>query len=368
VPFKPHRHARELLLLGLRSPSSLPSLAHRDWDLLLRVARRLRLLGRLGEQIDAAGLWTELPAAAARQLHAARVLAARRRQMADWEIECLLRALAPLGQSLLLLKGAAYSRLDLPNARGRIFADVDFMMPRSLLPRVERLLHGAGWGTAKLDAYDELYYREWMHELPPMRHVTREMEIDIHHTILPRTGRLRPDAERLFAAARPLPDPRLRVLSPTDMVLHNTVHLFQDGDLANALRELVDLHDLLRHFGTDAEFRQRLVPRAKELGLLRPLYYGLRYSRRLLHTEIPDPVVEQAREGAPKPGIRALMDRLVPTALLPLHPDYPHPVTDQARRLLYIRSHWLRMPPFLLTKHLFRKAFISPRKARAARR
>jgi hypothetical protein len=27
---------------------------------------------------------------------------------------------------------------------------------------------------------------------------------------------------------------------------------------------------------------------------------------------------------------------------------------------LYIRSHWLRMPPVMLMRHLFHKAFLSP--------
>jgi hypothetical protein len=29
--------------------------------------------------------------------------------------------------------------------------------------------------------------------------------------------------------------------------------------------------------------------------------------------------------------------------------------------MLYVRANWLRMPPLLLTRHLFHKAFISPK-------
>jgi hypothetical protein len=33
---------------------------------------------------------------------------------------------------------------------------------------------------------------------------------------------------------------------------------------------------------------------------------------------------------------------------------------------LYVRGNWLRMPLLLLTRHLFHKAFVSPRAAEAA--
>jgi hypothetical protein len=46
------------------------------------------------------------------------------------------------------------------------------------------------------------------------------------------------------------------------------------------------------------------------------------------------------------------MDRLAPRALMPQHPDRPDRWSGLARLLLYIRSHWIRMPPWLLAYHL----------------
>jgi hypothetical protein len=54
------------------------------------------------------------------------------------------------------------------------------------------------------------------------------------------------------------------------------------------------------------------------------------------------------------------MDRLTVNALLPQHPDKPPPVSVVAsRRLLYARSHWIRMPPWLLAYHLSYKFFVT---------
>jgi hypothetical protein len=48
------------------------------------------------------------------------------------------------------------------------------------------------------------------------------------------------------------------------------------------------------------------------------------------------------------------MDRLVARIVLTDRPRHLGPAT--ARHLLYIRSHWLRMPPLLLARHLATKA------------
>ncbi len=190
-----------------------------------------------------------------------------------------------------------------------------------------------------------------------MRHRERETEVDLHHNIVPRTARLKIDPAPLLAAARPVGGSRLRVLAPHDMVLHSAVHLFHDGDMVNGLRELVDIDDLLRHFGQQAGFWDALVPRATALGVSRPLFYGLHYCRKLLETPIPEDVMAAAASAAPQTIILAVMDRLVPAALLPQHPDLPRRTTAFARWLLFVRSHYLRMPMRLLIPHLTRKAW-----------
>jgi len=372
--------ARRLLLGALKAPADLPALSLPDWDLLLRVARRARLLGRIEADLAAAGLLGAIPERAGNHLRAARNVVAHRHTLTTWEVDRILWALEGVDVRLTLLKGIAYVMAGLPPARGRLFADVDLMVPEARIDEVEKTLLARGWFRKPLDPYDERYYRVWSHEIPPLRHRERETEIDIHHTILPRTSRLKPDPALLFAAARPLPalaarsgaspdpllpaDPRLQVLAPADMVLHSLVHLFLEGDPQDGLRlrDLVDAHDLLRHFGAEPDFWGSLVPRARELGLTRPLYYGLRYARRLLGADVPHAVRAAAKKAAPPAPVRALMDRLVPLALFPEHPDFPRRRAARARLLIYVRSHWLRMPPLLLARHLGYKAWLRVRR------
>jgi hypothetical protein len=266
------------------------------------------------------------------------------------------RALGDLGIPAVLLKGAAYLMAGLSAARGRLFADVDILVPAEKLPDVESRLMLHGWSTIKTNAYDQRYYRRWMHEIPPLKHHTRQTVLDVHHAILPPTARLKPDSGKLLAASRPIAgEPRLRVLAPVDMVLHSATHLFCNEDVGNSLRDLVDLDSLLRELGAEDGFWARLTERAVELDLARPIYYALRYARRVLGTPIPDRVLGAAEIGRPPPWLRSVMDGLFLRTLKPEH-DSPA-LTALARTSLYVRAHWLRMPTLLLTYHLAVKAF-----------
>jgi len=283
-----------------------------------------------------------------------------------WEVRQIRAALAGLDLPLILLKGAAYAIADLPPARGRLFSDIDVMVPKPRLPEVEAALMLHGWAGIGHDTYDQRYYRNWMHELPPLQHIRRLTVIDVHHAILPETAAARPDPLRLRRAAVAIPGQAgLQMLAPVDLVLHSATHLFYDGELAHGLRDLVDIHRLLSHYGDAAGFWSQLTARAAELELERPLYYALRYAARLLHTTVPaDTSAVLADTGPPAPLLR-LMDALFLRALLPDHASCADRWSGGARYLLYLRANWLRMPLPLLARHLFHKAFISPRHAPA---
>ena len=163
---------------------------------------------------------------------------------------------------------------------------------------MENALTIHGWSTTHHNAYDQRYYRQWMHELPPLRHNTRATVLDVHHAILPLTARLKPSSAKLLAASRPLAGhDRLRVLCPADMVLHSATHLFHNEELSHGLRDLTDLDILLRHFGPEPGFWEELPRRAAELDLVRPLYYGLRFASHFLGTPVPSETRRRADAG-----------------------------------------------------------------------
>jgi hypothetical protein len=316
------------------------------------------LLGRVLAQSqptpDAPAPWpapVQALAAAAERLSRAQQAEVRR------EAAHLQRALAPLGAPIVLLKGAAYVMANLPAAEGRVFSDVDVLLPRAVLHEAESLLTLAGWLSTNNNAYDQHYYRTWMHELPAMQHVHRQTTLDVHHNILPLTARLKPDADLLLADARPLPQhPGLFVLAPADMVLHGMAHLFMNEEVGHALRDLSDMDRLLRHFSQEPGFWDHLPRRAQALDLTRPLYHGLRATQAVLGTPVPQSALDATTQYA-APGLAAAAAHaLWRAALHSPHPGAHGPFYSAATALLYLRGHWLRMPPWLLAKHLSIKA------------
>jgi hypothetical protein len=352
--------SRDLLLKVLRDPASFVALAPQEMDLAIRLLRRARLLGRVAVDLQQAGAGRDLPGVVKDQFDSARITVEARQRAALWEVDRLAWALQDLPDvPIVLLKGCAYAMVATPNARGRTFADVDVMVPERDLPQVEAALQSRGWRAKELDAYDEQYYRRWGHEIPPLVHGEREVEVDLHHRILRRTARLKPSPGLLFEAVRDVPGSRFKVLAPVDMVLHAVVHLFYGGEMDDALRELVDIDELVRHFAaSEPGFWEQFWYRAKALDLARPAFYGLRYAQQMLGTPVPGAVAAGSREGSPAAAMVWSMDRLVPRALFPQHPDAPDRVTGAARMVLYARSHWVKMPPGMLAGHLLRKSLV----------
>ncbi len=344
-------------------PRDCAALSEAEWDLLVRQARHANLLGRLHHHLQNAGVAVHERAHV--HMLSAATMAERQHRAVRTEAAILRDTLAELGLPLILLKGAAYVLADLPPVHGRVFADVDILVPRAQLDEVESQLILTGWVTENQDAYDQRYYRRWMHELPAMMHMRRGTALDVHHTILPSTARLKPSAQALFDASVELPgQPGIRVLSPADMVLHSACHLFHEGEADNLLRDLSDLDLLLRHFGAGNEgFWAGLLSRARQQQLIQPLSLALRYTSRELATPVPEDLLHETGAMAPE-RLDAIYRHLFETQ----HSSSAGKTARTARAALYLRGHWLRMPPWLLAYHLGHKALFPPQTHRPLQR
>lgn len=320
------------LVRALRDPATTRELDAAGWTGLIAAARAEQILGTLAHRLH--GL--PMPATVERILADARATAEQGRTLALWEAEMAAQALLPLGIPVVLLKGTAYVAAGLSAGQGRSIGDLDILVPRDALAAVEAALLVAGWEWVKPDAYDDAYYRRWMHELPPLIHRERDRMIDVHHTILPLTARRTPDADALLAGSVPLAN-GLSVLSAEDMVCHAVAHLFADGDLAGGVRNLWDIHCLLDAFEAP-EALARLRARASLHQIATHLERALRLREALYG--------EGARLSA--------TDRLYVRRLL-ARDGWGRPTARATRTAFYLRSHLLRMPPGMLARHLWTK-------------
>ncbi len=324
------------LLAGRRDAATL---GPRDWDGLIGVARSEAMLATLAHRLERAALPSPVAALLADQRAAAQVA----QTQALWEAEMARRALAPVGIEFVLLKGAAYAAAGMGCAAGRQIGDLDILVLATDIRRAENALLKAGWEWVKSDPYDDHYYRAHMHELPPMIHKARDRMIDVHHTILPKTHRITPDALALVSDAV-TSGGGFAVLQPTDMAVHCAAHMLADGDLQGGLRNLWDFHLMTRGFAAaDPGFWRQLDGRAALHGLQDAVHRAARLSRDLYGAALPggwdrqDPADVWFR--------RRLLAR----------DDWGRVTQPLLEQAFYIRSHWLRMPPAMLAKHLWTK-------------
>ena len=70
-------------------------------------------------------------------LNAALVVAQAQEEAVRREAGYIYKAVGPIGVDIVLLKGAAYLVEGLPAAKGRVFSDIDILVPKHALAEVE---------------------------------------------------------------------------------------------------------------------------------------------------------------------------------------------------------------------------------------
>ena len=346
----------------LRDPTIVRAWEVGDWNRFLPLARNARLLGRCLYLFEQNELLDVVPQRLVDQFRGALAQTRYVQVQAKRELRQVQRVLDREGIPVMALKGVAYLAAQLPPSGWRNLSDIDLLVREPDVGRAEQALKRAGWvPSGEFDDYDQHYYREWMHEVPPLRHPNRETEVDLHHNLAPPVSRIRIDAAKLWEGAVMAPEEygrQVAVLSPVDMLLHNAVHLFMNDELRGGLRDVVDFRDLFEHFAEgETRFEQHLLQRAEALGCGRPLYYAATTAQRLAGLDLSSDFNSAVQAHAPAYPAARLMNWLIEQALAPQRLGMWQ--TAVANQLLFIRSHWVRMPPGMLILHLWHKTFKS---------
>lgn len=346
-----------LLQQILLEPQRVLELNNTQLNLLLSQGRNARLLGSLAVELHRLGIDSQLPHNVERHFQSARLVHEKQKKDLTYDTDKIKIALDSAHEKLVLLKGAAYLLAELPVGRGRFITDIDIIVPQRNIDTAEKALMRFDWERGEVSAYDNHYYRKWGHEIPPLSHAKRGTTLDVHHNILPPTAGPDVNADLLFENLIEI-KPGVYTLSWQDMVIHSATHLFHEGEFHHGLRDLWDLDRMLRDFpGRDPHFWEGLVSRAQELQLADSLFHGLNYTQQVFGTPLPAGILETAASRA-LTWRKPIMDFLFLRAFRPDHPQCRLPHTELALNLLYLRSHYLRMPLYLLLPHLARKAWV----------
>lgn len=348
---------KNLLTQALTNPQSITTYSEKEWEILVRQAKSAQLVATVWDLLCKHNLSHLTPLKAVHHFLSQTLLVERQNELFRFEIEKVYKAINRFEPRIIVLKGAAYLLLDLPIAKCRRMADIDILVKKDHLSNVEKELLFYGWVKTKTDNYDDMYYREWMHEIPPLQHINRGSVLDVHHNILPVIAKNAPDAHLLSEASIPTRDGRFYTLSAEDMVLHSACHLFHEGEFEKGLRDLYDLDQLFLLFSSkDKDFWENLLKRAVSLRLEIPLFFALRYTHRIFSTDIPPPILKQSELFSNGSLWVRIYDFLFTRIFVPHHPSTHNLGFGFSRFILYWRSHLIKMPLHILIPHLFKKA------------
>ncbi len=145
---------------------------------------------------------------------------------------------------VLLVKGAAYRISGFYYAQYRLFSDIDLLVHPSHFQDAVRRLIDRGYIEHTYSEYERNYYINWSHQYPPLRHMTRSAEIDLHHSIFFTKSKIQIDIGRFIEHAIRIPGSVFSVPTAADMFVHACIHLFYQEEQQKLTKDLVDLHCL----------------------------------------------------------------------------------------------------------------------------
>jgi hypothetical protein len=330
-----------------------------QWEYVIRVARDAAILPRIAHFLLAAKHTKALPQYALDHLLAAKRHGELLAQQVRFEAAELSRLGPEAGQDdMLFLKGAAYILAGYKVGYGRVFADIDLLVTKRSLTQIERKLLAYGWFTETTDEYEQKYYRQWAHEIPPLRHSGRGTLLDVHHNIVPIISGNAPQIE-LFTHNRRRLTHNVCILSPASMLLHSAIHLFYQEEYHRGFRDLSDLHLMFCEFAGDADFWSQLIALAQQTHFTLELALAVRYTGQMFDTPLAQVQAQQIAGFLPTRLKLVLLDWMFSRVLQPHHPLCQVRGLAVANALALFRGHWIKMPLHILIKHTAHKTYKS---------
>ena len=216
-----------------------------QWTQFLQQARQHGLSARFYYLLQRKGLLAQVPQQVQQHGLSAARYAEKQQQALFSELQQLEPLFAEAEYPCLLLKGAAYRCRALPVSYGRLFADIDMLVPAAQLRLTRDKLFFYGFHEVGLSDYDRAYYLNWSHQNPPLQHYQRGTVIDLHHHIYPTASARKIDISPIFSHAEALPGSAFKLPKSAHLFIHAAVHLFYQEETHKLQKDLIDLNDLL---------------------------------------------------------------------------------------------------------------------------
>lgn len=334
------------------TPSSCIALTAAEWSQFIFILRSASLLARFYYLAHQHECYDDFPDKVKHHLHSSYIKAERQAKQAQFEAFEMNNNLSEINVKPIFLKGVAYTLLNSTASHGRIYSDMDILVPREQLQNIERKLSLYGWFGKEVDDYDQKYYRQWAHEIPPMQQSSRGTVADIHHNLLPPISGRAPKIE-IFTINLFKTEDGFYVLNKPSMVMHSIIHLFFNEEYSNGFRDLSDLDLMFKEEIDNENFWCELLTLSQNGNFETELFYAIRYCQKIFKTDFSDNFMESLSK--PKGPRLKLADFIFTRVLLPQHPSCSDRFSGIANIIASIRGHMLKMPIHILIYHSVHK-------------
>jgi hypothetical protein len=266
-----------------------------DWDLFLEWVRRNRVAPLIHHNIQQAGA-IPLPETVGRALRNQAALNARRVLMQIAEAARITRLLSGAGIRSMMVKGPALALLAFGNPTLRESQDVDLLIDPTRVRDADRLIRQAGYErvipSSELSGFQ---FRAYQRLQCQFAYDSREFGVTLElHWRLTSNPLLFPlDEAALWNRPEPLnvAGTQFATLPDEELFLYLCAH--GSGHMWFRLKWIVDIAALLQRI--HPETLERIVSRARTLGIDRSLHLALILAERLLAASVPPPILATAK-------------------------------------------------------------------------
>jgi hypothetical protein len=205
----------------------------------------------------------------------------------------------------------------------------------------------------QLDDFDEKYYRQWSHELPPYKHLETGVTLDIHHNLLPGSAGKSIDIDDIINTKHAT-DSDLYLPNDAYLILHSAIHLLLNDDIEKGFRDCIDLHYMLLEY--QQNYNLHILENTFEKArCLKEFYIMLILLQRLFKDATNTYTKERLTSKALNKYLSLAKD--LEKAVFPSTPYLANSSNEFARLKVYIRGHLSKMPLHLFIKHIAFKGY-----------
>lgn len=283
----------ELLLCSIQSPLGLNKQQRTleliqgelNWDYLLHIARRHKIMLMLCANLESIGEW-KIPEHVMEQLTTYRQGSLARSEFLGEELPKILNTFTREGIRAIGYKGPILSVSAYKSSKLRHFRDLDILVSPDDIKKAKQVLLAEGYKMTS-----ELF---WENEF---RKQENDMVIDLHRQITPRFFPFTMDFEGLWARLQPvnLGSVILMSFAPEDALLVSCVYLSRDCWQKH--EKLVQISDIAMLINANPDVNwEELLQRSIELGGKKMLLLGLSLTQQLLHIELPALISREIEE------------------------------------------------------------------------